>query len=109
MENDANIVNTNEEYTYNKLQTDIRDLKARYPFLQIETIGRSVLGKQIQSIRLGTGNNEVMYNSAIHANEWITSLILMKFVEDFCIAYTKNMDIFDYNAKQIFENSSRLI
>lgn len=106
MENTTDIVNTNEKYTYDKLQTDIRELKARYPFLQIETIGESVRGRQIQSMRIGSGRNEVMYSGSIHANEWITSLILMKFVEDFCIAYIRNEEIFDYSAKQIFENTS---
>lgn len=106
MNNNTNIVNTNEKYDYNKLQLNLRDLKFKYPFLQIEKIGESVRGKQIQSIRIGTGKNEVMYSSSIHANEWITSLVLMKFVEDFCIAYTKNMDIFEHSAKEIFENTS---
>ena len=100
------IVNTNENYSYTKLQEDIRRLKLRYPFIQIENIGQSVLGKQIQSLRIGSGRNEVMYSSSIHANEWITSLVLMKFVEDFCEAYTKNSEIFDHSAKEIFENSS---
>lgn len=106
MNNDTSIVNTNEKYDYNELQMDLRDLKFKYPFLQIETIGESVRGKQIQSVRIGKGENEVMYSSSIHANEWITSLVLMKFVEDFCIAYTKNMDIFDHSAKEIFEKTS---
>lgn len=104
--NGTNIVNTNESYNYAKLQNDIKQLKAKYPFLQIENIGESVQKRLLQSIRIGRGKNEVMYSASIHANEWITSLILMKFVEDFCIAYTNNMDIFEHSAKEIFENTS---
>ncbi len=100
------IVNTNENYNYDKLQQDIRELKAKYPFLQIENIGESVRKRKIQSIRIGIGKNEVMYSSSIHANEWITSLVLMKFIEDFCKSYTNNTDIFEHSAKQIFETSS---
>ena len=47
-----------------------------------------------------------MYSASIHANEWITSLILMKFIEDFCISYTKNRDIFEHNPKEIYKASS---
>ncbi len=79
----SEIVKTNENYTYNKMKRDITALKAKYPFLQIENIGESVNKRQIPAIRIGTGPNEVMYSASIHANEWITSLILMKFVEDF--------------------------
>lgn len=100
------IVNTNEKYDYAKLQQDIKELKNKYPFLQIEKIGDSIQKRRIDSIRIGTGENEVMYSGAIHANEWITSLILMKFVEDFCESYINNREIFGHSAKAIFENSS---
>lgn len=106
METNKQIVNTKEAYNYTKLQEDIKKLKNRYPFLQVETIGESVQKRQIQSIRIGTGSNEVMYSSSIHANEYITTTVLMKFIEDFCEAYTKNMDIFEHNPKMIFNNSS---
>ena len=106
METNKQIVNTKEAYNYTKLQEDIKKLKNRYPFLQVETIGESVQKRQIQSIRIGTGSNEVMYSSSIHANEYITTTVLMKFIEDFCEAYTKNMDIFEHNPKMIFDTSS---
>lgn len=100
------IINTNEKYNYSKLQQDIKELNEKYNFLRIEKIGESVQKRRIDSIRIGAGKNEVMYSSSIHANEWITSLVLMKFVEDFCESYTNNRDIFDHSAKMIFENSS---
>ena len=106
METNKQIVNTKEAYNYTKLQEDIKKLKNRYPFLHVETIGESVQKRQIQSIRIGTGSNEVMYSSSIHANEYITTTVLMKFIEDFCEAYTKNMDIFEHNPKMIFDTSS---
>ena len=104
--NNTVIVNTNENYNYEKMQRNIRELKTKYPFLEIENIGESVQKRQIPCIRIGNGKNEVMYSASIRANEWITSLVLMKFIEDFCIAYTKNRDIFEHNPKEIFNNSS---
>lgn len=106
MEINYQIVNTKEPYSYTRLQEDIKKLKSKYPFLQVETIGESVQKRQIQSIRIGTGSNEVMYSSSIHANEYITTTVLMKFIEDFCEAYTKDMDIFEHNPKMIFNTSS---
>lgn len=39
-------------------------------------------------------------------NEWITSPVLMKFIEDFCIAYVNNSTIYGYSAREIFESTS---
>ena len=100
------IIKTNTIYTYDKMQNNIKDLKERYRFLETGNIGYTVLGKPIPFIKLGNGKKEVMYNGSIHANEWIVSLLLMKFVENFCKAYTENLNIFGYNAKMLFNNVS---
>ena len=63
-------------------------------------------GNPIFYIRLGTGKKEVFYNASFHANEWITSIVLMKFIEDFCIAYTNNSTIYERNAREIFNSTS---
>lgn len=38
----------------------------------------------------------------MHANEWITSVLLMKYVENFCKAYITNGYIFGYSAQKLF-------
>ena len=101
-----NIVPTDIQYTSGILQNNVEVLKNRYNFLKTGTIGYSVLGKPIPYIRIGSGPNEVMYSGSIHANEWITSVVLMKFVENFCKEYEKNETIYGYNAKEIFNKSS---
>lgn len=35
-------------------------------------------------------------------NEWITSPVLMKFIEDFCLSYVNNSTIYGYSAREIF-------
>lgn len=85
---------------------NITALSTIYPFLQTGTIGYSVLNNSIPYIRIGTGENEVFYSASIHANEWITTPILMKFIEDFCLAYVNNTTIYGYSARSIFNNTS---
>lgn len=102
----GNIVPTNISYSLSILQLNISALSAIYPFLEVGRIGSSALNNPIPYIRIGTGDTEVFYSASIHANEWITSPILMKFIEDFAIAYVNNSTIYGYSARNIFENTS---
>lgn len=100
------IVPTNMAYTSCILQNNVEQLKKKYGFLKTGNIGYSVLGKPIPYIKIGNGTNEVMYSGSIHANEWINSIVLMKFVEDFSKAYEKNEKIYGYSAREIFNKTS---
>ena len=101
-----NIVQTNINYTYEIMRKDIIALKNKYPFLETGNIGYTVLGRPISYVRLGTGEKEVLYAASFHANEWITTVVLMKFIEDFCKAYETNTNIYEYNARGIFAQTS---
>ena len=98
------IVNTSVKYNSNILKSDINSLMLHYPFINLITIGYSVLEKPIYCIKLGNGPKEVFYFGAIHANEWITCNLLMKFIEELCNAYAKNSNIIGYNIRNIFKN-----
>ena len=54
----------------------------------------------------GKGSREVFYSGSIHANEWITSTLLMKFVEDYCISYTNNSQLYGYSIDNLFNSVS---
>lgn len=100
------IVNTNVDYTYEIMEKDINGLKARYPFIEVGVAGKSVLGKNLYYIKLGTGPNEVFYNGAHHALEWITTPLLMKFIENFSKAYSEGTNINGYNIRDIWNKST---
>ncbi|MBV7276713.1 peptidoglycan-binding protein [Clostridium sp. PL3] len=101
-----NVVDTNINYTYDILERDLRGLKARYPFISIGSAGRSVLGRELYYIKLGTGPNQVFYNGAHHALEWITTPLLTKFIENFANAYTEGSSIRGYNVRDIWSRST---
>lgn len=64
----------------------MRAVRQRYPFIQLRTIGYSVFGRPLYALGLGAGRRSVLYNGAYHANEWITSPLLMRFVADYARA-----------------------
>ncbi|KON87056.1 peptidase M14 [Sporosarcina globispora] len=82
------IVSGRRSYDYHALTADISMLADIYPFIKVSTIGKSVLGKPIQEIRLGKGNKKVQINASFHANEWITTPILMALLNSFLLSIT---------------------
>ncbi|MBU3197125.1 peptidoglycan-binding protein [Clostridium algidicarnis] len=100
------VVDTNIDYTYEIMERDMVGLKARYPFIERGILGKSVLEKNLYYIKLGNGPNEVFYNAAHHSLEWITSTLLMKFIEDFSKAYSEDGLINGYRIKDIFNKST---
>ena len=59
------IVPTNISYNYNLLRNNLIALNSTYPFLNIQIIGNSVMGKNIYVIKLGKGPNKVFYSGRI--------------------------------------------
>lgn len=101
-----NVVDTNIDYTYDILDSDLKGLKARYPFITIGSAGTSVLGRQLYYVRLGTGPNQVFYNGSHHSLEWITTPVLTKFIENFSKAYVDGTNLRGYNVRDIWNRSS---
>lgn len=100
------IVRTDVPYTYEMTLQDLIRLRQRYSFLSLGFYGQSVMGKKIPYMRIGNGERQVFYSASIHANEWINTVVFMKFIEDFCIAYEQDADIFGYSARQLYRNAS---
>lgn len=87
------IVHGQREYDYAAMIKDIQQLLQVYPFLRQRMIGSSVMGKGIPEIRVGRGDLHVHLNGSFHANEWITTPIVMRFLNDYVLALTNGSTI----------------
>lgn len=76
-------------------------LTHRYPQLRAESIGRSTLSRPIWALTAGDGLRRVLYSAAHHANEWITTPLLMKYLETLLRAAAAGETVFGYPAEDI--------
>jgi g-D-glutamyl-meso-diaminopimelate peptidase len=84
----------------------IEGLKARYPFIRIASAGKSVMGRELNYIVVGDDPNKLFLNAAHHANEWITSLFAIKFLEEFLKAISSGNAFFGYDAAALYSSVS---
>ena len=101
-----NIIKTNKEYTYKILKNDLKFLNYEYPFFEIKNIGKSILGEEIVYIKLGEGNKKLFINASHHANEWMTSLILMMFIENYLQLYRNKQTYKGFNIEELWKKTS---
>lgn len=87
------LINGKQNFDYDIMMNDIRRLLAVYPFLQTAPIGNSVLKREIPEILVGSGTKRVHYNGSFHANEWITTPIILTFLNDYLLSLTNQTTI----------------
>ncbi|MCP3028872.1 M14 family metallopeptidase [Halobacillus sp. A5] len=86
----STIINPRQNYDSQVLAADLENLADLYPFMRMRTIGKSVMGKDLIEIQIGRGEKVVHWNGAFHAQEWITSAVIMEFVNNYLLALTNN-------------------
>lgn len=100
------LVQENQNYSYEKVKDDLDLLQNVYPFIEQSIIGNSVLGKDIPEVLIGKGKKFFHYNGSFHANEWITSLVIMTFLNDYLLALTNQEDIREVEMFPLYEAST---
>lgn len=66
------------------LEQAAKRLRGAYPALRTAIIGRSVLGRPLTLFLLGEGRCETLYVGGVHAMEYITSMLLLRFIGRLC-------------------------
>lgn len=95
------IVPTNEPMTSRLAVRSVERLTQTYPFIRSETIGTTAFGRPLWALKIGTGDRRVLYSASHHANEWITSTLLLKFAEDYAAAIESDGQIGGRSARAL--------
>lgn len=99
---DFPVVPTNVRYSSLLNEYIIEGLVARYPFLRSSSIGKSVMGRPLQQLSIGSGATQVFYNASFHANENITTPVLLKFAEEYADAFSQKERLYGADAQTLF-------
>lgn len=94
-------VNTDGPVTWASCQQTLAQLVEEYPFLVWEDIGASVFQRSISALTFGWGPRRVLYTAAHHANEWLTTLVLLRFARELSQALASGGRIYGVAAETI--------
>ena len=100
------IVRTDIPITAESSEQMILALVEKYPFCRTEVIGTTAYGRPLRTLVIGNGPRKVIYSASHHANEWITSLVLLKFAEELAQAISENGVIFGVEAQSIADTAT---
>lgn len=100
------IVPTDMSYSYRIMMMNLNALKDKYPFIVVSSYGESVLGRELPYVRLGVGEKQLFYSASMHANEWINSVVMMRFIEDYANGYENDEKILGKNIKELYNDAS---
>lgn len=96
------------EISYNALLTElvVEGLAVRYPFVGLSVVGRSVLNRPLPLLTIGKGAKKVFFNASHHANEWITTPMVLQFLAEYAEAVVNATEIGGQNAEMLFNQTT---
>ena len=77
----------------------IQKLVEVYPSCRSEILTTTAFGRPVRTLVIGEGPRKVIYTAAHHANEWITTPVILKFVEELAQAIQSGGEVFGVDAK----------
>ncbi len=99
----------NENPTYSLFKRFVKELDEKYRDLKLTTCGKSLLGKDIFAFAIGEGDKNIVYVGGTHGIEWLTSLLLLRFIENLVIAYENEEMLSGFDIKDVLKNIKLII
>ncbi len=103
------VVPTDVDWSHELTTYVIEGLKARYPFITTASAGESVMDNELWYMSIGSGSKKVFYNGSHHANEWITTPVLLKFAEDYLKALSLGEQLEGRNPSELYSTKTLVI
>lgn len=95
------IVKTDVPMTAALCSETIDALVRAYPFCRSEVLTDTAFGRPVKTLVIGSGERQVLFTAAHHANEWITAPLLLKFVEELAAGMRSGGKLWGVDARTI--------
>ena len=82
----------------------ILKITEEYPFCRSEILTTTAFQRPVRTLVIGNGQRKVIFSAAHHANEWITTPVLLKFVEELAEAVRSGGRVYGVPAQTIANN-----
>lgn len=91
---------------YETVREIINVFSNRYEMLAVTSIGETALGKSLYMIDIGSSEAEsdVLYVASHSATDYITTLVLLRFINEYCEYYKNSSIAFGINIRKLFQN-----
>ena len=97
------IVRTDVPMTSALCGETILKLTETYPALRTEVLTTTAFGRPVQTLVIGEGDRKVIYSASHHANEWITTPVILKFMEELAEAAQAGGKLYGVEAQNILK------
>lgn len=68
-------------------------LRLEFPFIKKETIGKSLVGRNIEAFTIGSSSKRILLAAGFHGSEYLTINILFRFLWDLCLSLKNGSEI----------------
>lgn len=103
------LLDENIKFTYNVRQSNINNLLKKYNFLKHGIIGKSLCGKNIDFLDIGNSDEKILWVAAHHGIEWLTSVLVFKFLNYVCEKVNSNEKIHGVDLSKQFQKTGLTI
>ena len=100
------IVKTDVPMTYELCTQIIQELARTYPIFRVKELTQTAFGRSVWAVEVGEGDRHVLYSAAHHANEWITTPILLKFLEQLAQAVQSGGTLYGVPVQTIMKHTT---
>ena len=90
-------------YEFQRLTREVRLLARRYECCRLSEVGKSLCGRPLYLLRVGSGEIPVLYAGAFHGLEGITAALLVHFCRRLCQAQESGLTVYGIPVRPLLE------
>ena len=100
-------VETKKPYDSGELAEDLGRLADSYTeWIDLTSIGQSIWGQKLYQASLGTGKRKILLVGGFHGREWMTSMLLVKMLENYARAAKAGERLGEYQVAQLLRENT---